>query len=241
MDWQSAQNLLSSSSSRLARTAWYRSTSFTDLPVMARVPGGQRATRPPRPQKPLPQSRGEDSRSPTQGHLLSGGKPSPPPRARPGAPSLVRRARPPLCSPSVRRPLAGSGKGPSPEEAAGLETFSSGKRGAQRRPPRRPVCGPCVPRLGFPGSCRLLGHHLGRLLPAALPLHLHPAQPAHAPRPYRVAQGSFLGSASQEPIGAEVRGGAWGWVEGGVGTPLACPWKRMNGAWQKASVGSGRK
>lgn len=40
LDWQSAQNLLSSSSSRLARTAWYRSTSFTDLPVMARVPAG---------------------------------------------------------------------------------------------------------------------------------------------------------------------------------------------------------
>lgn len=40
LDWQSAQNLLSSSSSRLARTAWYRSTSFTDLPVMARVPVG---------------------------------------------------------------------------------------------------------------------------------------------------------------------------------------------------------
>lgn len=203
MDWQSAQNLLSSSSSRLARTAWYRSTSFTDLPVMARVPAGAEGDAPSPPQKPLPQSGGEDSRSPAQGHLLSGGNPSP----RPGAPSLVSRARPPLCSPSVRCPLAGSGKGPSPEEAAGLETLSSGKRGAQRRTPapRRPVC---VPRLGFPGSCRLLGHHLGRLLPAALPLHLHPAQPAHAPRPYRVAQGSSLGSASQEPIRAGVRGGA---------------------------------
>lgn len=173
------------------------------------------------------------------------------PRAGPCAPSLVSRARPPLCSPSARRPLAGSGKGPSPEEAAGLRDPQPGQTGRAETPPRPPaclsacqsvglsVCRQRVPRLGFPGSCRPLGHHLSRLLPAALPLHLRPAQPAHAPRPYRVAPGSSLGSASREPIRAAARGGAWG--GGGAATPPARPWKRMNGAARKASGGSGSK
>lgn len=89
-------------------------------PICPSWPGcrrGQRATRPPRPQKPLLQSRGEDSWSPAQGHLLSGEETSP--TARPGTPSRVSRARPPLCSPSARRPLAGLGKDPGPDEAAG--------------------------------------------------------------------------------------------------------------------------
>lgn len=76
LDWQSAQNLLSSSSSRLARTAWYRSTSFTDLPVMARVPAGAEGDAPSSPPETLPRSVGEDSRFPAQGYLLSGAEPS---------------------------------------------------------------------------------------------------------------------------------------------------------------------
>lgn len=227
MDWQSAQNLLSSSSSRLARTAWYRSTSFTDLPVMARVPAGAEGDAPSPPQKPLPQSGGEDSRSPAQGHLLSGGNPSP--RARPSAPSLVSRARPPLCSPSVRRPLAGSGKGPSPEEPAGLETLSSGKRGAQRRHPRPPpACLRPAPR--FPWQ-----------LPPARPPPRPPTSgssssppppcPARAcapPLPRRTGLFPRLRLSGTNPGRSEGR--CLRWAEGGVGTPPACPWKRMNGA-----------
>lgn len=68
--------------------------------------------RPPHPQKPLPRSGGEDSQPPAQGHFLSGAGLSPPPRA----PPRVSRARPPRCSPSALRPLAGLGKA---EKAAG--------------------------------------------------------------------------------------------------------------------------
>ena len=127
--------------------------------------------------------------------LSPGSDPRAHPLAQSSAPSPVSRACPPtLQPPSGRRPLAGLGKGPGPNEAAGPgRSLGPGNRDArascfcraQRRPPGLPVSGLRLPRLGFPGSCRLLCHHLGRLLPAALPLLLHPAQPAHAPRPHR--------------------------------------------------------
>lgn len=122
LDWQSAQNLLSSSSSRLARTAWYRSTSFTDLPVMARVPAGAEGSAP---SSPPGTSGGEDSRSPAQGHLLSGGEPSPPtPR-----PFLLQPRPPPTLQPLSAAPPGGLREKPgSTEEAAGPETLSPGKR-----------------------------------------------------------------------------------------------------------------
>lgn len=86
---------------------------------------GQGATRPPRPQRPLPQSGAENSRPPAQGHLLSGGEPSPlaPPGAPLGSAAPARTPQPP----SVRRPLAGSGEDLSPETASGLEPLSPGK------------------------------------------------------------------------------------------------------------------
>ena len=139
------------------------------------------------------------------------------------------RPPPNSAAPSERRPLAGLGKGPGPNEAAGLggdpRPRQQGRSGLLLLPgaettPGLPVSGLRLPRLGLPGSCRLPCHRLGRLLPAALPLLLHPAQPAHAPRPRRSGLGSSLRSASQEPIGAEVRGGAWMGRREGWARPL---------------------
>lgn len=125
LDWQSAQNLLSSSSSRLARTAWYRSTSFTDLPVMARVPAGAEGDAPSSPPETPASVRGRGLPVPRPGANPERGEPSP--LAPPDAPSRVGGVRPPLRSPSARRPLAGLGTGPRPGEAAGPETLSPGK------------------------------------------------------------------------------------------------------------------
>lgn len=175
------------------------------------------------------------------------------PRAGPCAPSLVSRARPPLCSPSARRPLAGSGKGPSPEEAAGLRDPQPGQTGRAETPPRPPAClSACLSVCQSAGSESRASVSLAaaacsattsaayfRQLFLSTSAQPSPAQPAHAPRPYRVAPGSSLGSASREPIRAAARGGAWG--GGGAATPPARPWKRMNGAARKASGGSGSK
>lgn len=92
LDWQSAQNLLSSSSSRLARTAWYRSTSFTDLPVMARVPAGAEGDAPPAPPKNPCLCPGLRPWGPRPGGPLArpgaapGSEPSAPPPRSPSAP-----------------------------------------------------------------------------------------------------------------------------------------------------------
>lgn len=187
----------------------------------------------------MPLSGGEDSQSPAQGHFLSGAEPSPPaPR-----PFSDQPRPPPTLQPLSAAPPGGFRERLKSRESCQTRTFGPCKRRPRASwvpgtemtawPAGLRAVGP-GPR--FPGSCCPLRQHLCRLLPAALPLHLHPAQPAHAPRPHRFGLGSSLGSASQEPIRADERGGALGGSEG-VDTPPTCPWKRMNGAWQKGVKG----
>lgn len=151
-DWQSAQNLLSSSSSRLASTAWYRSTSFTDLPVMARVPAGAEGDAPSWPPAAPASGRWGGLRVPARGHLQ--GPAERPLHGRP--PGSRSRSYAAPYSPSA--PSHRLREKTSPEKAArpatlnlGTEADPSGCR-ARRQLSGLPVSGATVQRRGFPGS-----------------------------------------------------------------------------------------
>ncbi|XP_045715545.1 artemin-like [Phyllostomus hastatus] len=154
---------------------------------MARVPAGAEGDAPSSPPETLPRSVGEDSRFPAQGYLLSGAEPSPPaPRPFSGQPRPPPSAAPqqPLSAapPGGLRERLESRESCRTRDPRPMQRVVSGLLGAGHRddhPASLPVCVRCVPGLGFPGSCRLLRHHPCLLLPAALPLHLHPA-PARA-------------------------------------------------------------
>lgn len=122
-------------------------------------PRGPRSGAPPERDEPCPLA-------PPRGQ----GRLPPAPQSLSAAPPGGLRAR--------RGPAEAAGPGTRPRRS---EPLASGVRAAHLTPVLRFYRR--ASRLGFPGSSGQLCRHLHRLLPAALPLLLHPAQPAHAPRP----------------------------------------------------------
>ncbi|ELK19501.1 hypothetical protein PAL_GLEAN10004365 [Pteropus alecto] len=148
----------------------------------------------------------------------------------------------------MRRPLAGLGKSQSPEEAAGPETLSPGKGDSRPSWVRDTETTVWPARLSVVSPAPRFPRQLAPARPPPLPptsgssSSPPPPSPARAcapPPPLRT--GLFSGFRLPGTNPGRSEGRSLGWAEGEVDTPPACPWKRMNGAWQKGSGGSGRK
>lgn len=149
------------------------------------------------------------------------------------------RLPPNSAAPSGRRPLAGLGKGPRPNEAVGPgrdpRPRQQGRSGLLLLPGAETTPGPACQRATAPAP------RFPRQLPPALPPARPPTSgssssppppsPARAcapPPPLRTGLFPPLRFSRTNPGRSE----GWGLdgAEGGLGTPPACPWKRMNGA-----------